>query len=154
MAFDRSIIQQPLQRVWSNPDIEWMRIPSLPQQIILTDRDDGTLWLLSHSFVDDPGDGFGRISINDEFSTGFGDYEVFGPYEGPVIPGPENDIVLLVRGGYLGYELRYSGRANAADRNLRVLTRRGTYHEANEINTPSTWKDTPDVLGWSPVEIP
>lgn len=155
MAFDRSIIQQPLQRVWSNPNIEWMRFPVLPQQLILTDRADGTLWLLSHNTTVQPQDtdGFGRISINSTFSIGYGDYEIFGPYDGPVIPGPSNDIVLLVRDGHLGYELRSSGFANAADRNLRVLTRKGTLDETREINVPSSWSDPPDMLGWSPVEI-
>lgn len=152
MAFDRSILRQPPWHVYQNPNIEWMRIPPLPQQIIMTDRADGTLWLLSHNLTDDPPtDGDGRISINSTFSTGFGDYEIFGPTEGPVLPSIYGDVVLLVRGGRLGYEVRDVG--HASDSNLRILTRKSTVRQSREINIPSGWNGPPDLLGWSPVEI-
>lgn len=154
MAFDRGIFLSPPSRLWSNPEIEWMRLPLLPQQIIMTDRGDGSLWLLSHNTTDSPpSDGFGRISINSTFSTGFGDYEIFGPYDGPLVAGPRDDFLLLIRDGRLGYEVRPDGFALAQDHNLRVLTRKGTVRESREINVPSTWTAETDVLGWSPVEI-
>lgn len=133
----------PFERRW-NPlgAHNRVRIPPLPQQIIMTDRDDGTLWLLTYS-----GD---HIAINSVFNAR-NDTTTYGPYDGPILSdGEHNDVRLLVRGGYLGYE------ADPAPPNrfqARVMARLGVSRTFFEIIVPSTWVGSPDVLGYEEVEI-
>lgn len=133
----------PFERRW-NPlgAHNRVRIPPLPQQIIMTDRADGTLWLLSYS-----GD---FVSINNVFSAR-NDTTIYGPYDGPILAdGDRVDCKLLIRGGYLGYEAELAppNRSQA-----RVMARMGVARIFQEIIVPSTWVGSPDVLGYEEVEI-
>lgn len=136
------------------------RIPSTPQFIVITDRDDGTLWTLSHDVTGD------YIAINDQGlniggslpSEEWTDVRFYGPYEGPylAIPtrlqaaNPRLKLRLLIRGGYLGYEL-IEDPTNTGHANHRVLTRRGLSRVYREIIVPQEWVNfygELDVAGW------
>ena len=133
----------------------------LPQFTVLTDRDDGTLWVLSH-------DATGvYVTINSlgllvnpavSATVKHSSYNVYG-VEGVVIPDePSNPIGqkaaqkrLFVRGGRLGYE-------NTSDEveQGRVMTRRGMSGILRRIIVPNTWRSfssgdpakNDDVLGY------
>lgn len=129
-----------------------IQIPPLPPQIIMTDRDTGTLWLLSHTTTPPAADGWGFISINDTYDTR-NDVVVYSAYEGPVVLAgdpPDTTIRLLIRGGLLGYEtepfIRGIGERNQAGH----YTRKGSASETRKITIPHSWAKTPDVLGWTP----
>lgn len=152
MAFDRSINRSAFYRLTDNPSVDWMRIPPLPQMIIMRDRADNTRWLLSHNTTESSPDGLGYISITNSFQDN-GDIVEFGPYEGPIVNSVVNDLKLLIRGGYLGYEYEPPPRYVGDRRQARVLTRRGVARVTREIIVPIGWNASPDVLGWSPVEV-
>ncbi len=122
------------------------RVPPLPPFIVLTDRDDGTLWVLSH---DSTGE---YVAINDEgllvnsavsLTKKFPDYVVYPPFDGPVIADPPTNPYaqanrqkrLLVRGGYLGYE-----DIEPEVEQGRVMTRRRMSRILRRIIVPDSWR--------------
>lgn len=122
------------------------RQPPLPVFIVLTDRADGTLWVLTH---DSTGE---YVAINDEGllinsavspTLEFSDFRVFPAFEGPVVPdNPSNPIGqkaaqkrLLVNGGYLGYE-----DIEPETEQGRVMTRRSVSRILRRIFVPDTWR--------------
>jgi len=83
-------------------DLGRLIIPVLPSPIILTDRDDGTLWVLSFDTSAPTVDGYGHISINSDIRY-FQRNEVAKVYpadDGPVL-GP---YVLFIRAGRIGLD--------------------------------------------------
>lgn len=130
-----------------------IRIPPLPAQMILTDRADGTLWLLSHNTIENSPDGLGHISINSVYNLR-NDIDTFLPFEGPVLLAgdpPDTTIRLLIRDGLLGYETTPYIQQRGDIRQARILTRKGVAAESREINVPNSWRIPGDVLGWTPV---
>lgn len=130
-------------------DIGRIRIPPLPQYIVMTDRADGTRWLLTYNLSEGP-DGDGRISITDMLPS-TPDVLLFGPYDGPYLDGTDQQgrpiIRLLIRSGRLGYEqVMIQGITSIA--NVRILTRLGLSHIFREIIIPSSWNVTHDIA-WS-----
>src|SRR5262245_52254782 len=86
-------------------DMGRIQIPPLPQNIILTDRADGTQWLLSHSDRTEPSsDGEGHIAIISNFHLTDSDYVIYGAYDEPVLK-EDPRVRLIVRGGRLGYDI-------------------------------------------------
>lgn len=138
-------------------DMGRIRIPPLPKWIGLTDRSTGVVWYLSHNIASPGLDGLGYISINDQQPRPDRDWVIFGPYDGPELAGDAThpNIRLLVRGGYLGYEIFDDGASR--DNGGQLLTRRGLFKETREINRPVNWVPThtvlitgnSDELGWT-----
>lgn len=80
------------------------RKPPLPNFIVLTDRDDGTEWVLCRIS--------GRITLDTgglikSPITNYTDFTKYGAFEGPAIQTVNfpYTINLLARGGRLGYEI-------------------------------------------------
>lgn len=93
-------VPRTIQGYW---DMGSIQIPPLPVNIILTDRADGTLWLIEHVTTTDPfppGDGFGRIGITTTLPTK-PDKITYAAYEEPYVA---DGIRLIVRGGRLGFD--------------------------------------------------
>lgn len=152
------------------PDPNRVRVPPLPEFMVLTDRDDGTLWVLSHDITGE------YIAINDEgllknpavsSTIRRTEFHVYGPFDGPIVPDrPTNPYGqaeaqkrLLVRGGYLGYEATEPECEQG-----RVMTRRLVSRILREIIVPTTWRtfadenghlpSDRDVLGWEKKDLP
>ncbi len=139
-----------------------IRIPPTPAFVVLTDRDDGTEWVLSH---DSTGE---YVAINDAGLVKGGDARfnwqdiiLYGPYDGPIVPSPSRNrhyelatkVRLLVRGGFLGYEEINPSQSYGEPTQARILTRRGLSRTIREIIVPEVWErfnsiiDT-DILAW------
>lgn len=124
-----------------------LRVPLIPRHTILTDRDDGSLWVLSHSE-----DGY-RVSLRsiDEalpVNREWWDAYVYPVNEGPAltkVPG----VFLIVRGGRLGYDAPGLSMGVVSKRKRRLLTRRGMSQRTYEIVKPTEtpWKLF-DALAW------
>jgi hypothetical protein len=121
--------------------------------VILTDRADETLWLLSFNTAEPSVDGLGYISIVAPVPErpDRGNFRVFGPYDGPLLvaePSPTRFRVLrlLVRSGYLGYE-----ETDLTTRQGRVMARRKMEALVREIVVPASWRAEPDMLAWRDV---
>lgn len=157
----RSIAEGVVQRT-----VDKAFIPPLSTRVVLTDRADGTLWLLSFSTTPAGPDGLGYISIltPPPDRPDQGNYTVYGPSSGPVVswvstpvahsqgvdPRPEVFARLLVRGGYLGFEAipdRIYGR--------RVVPRKRVERGVREIIRPSTYTPSGpfNVLAWRDMEF-
>lgn len=146
------------------------RSPPLPQFIVLTDRADGTLWVLSHDITGE------YIAINDlgllinpavSSTIRRTDFLVYGAFDGPIVPDrPTNPVGqnakqkrLLVRGGYLGYE-----DTEPKVEQGRVMTRRSVSRILREIIVPTTWRtfsdenaqhpSDGDILGYEVKDLP
>lgn len=97
--------------------------------LILTDRDDGTEWFLSHA-----ADGAHLAIVSGAAYPRYGRMVAFGPYDGPYLfKQPDTYLRLLVRGGYLGYE------ACGAYNSPPVNTRRGLSRDYHLLYIPTTW---------------
>ena len=128
-----------------------IQIPFLPQGIVLTDRDDGTLWLLTHNLTEASADDTGHIAITDTIPSNI-NYRTYSADSGPVF-GSNPTIRLILRGGNLGYETySLSGYTTDIDQPP-VQTRRGNQHWTNEIIIPTSWQRFPNMLGWTPMEL-
>lgn len=146
-------ILHPRQRRMVNGYLDMGRItiPPLPVHIILTDRDDGTLWHLSYTLTPPAVDGYGYITLNSDIPTD-PMRRIFDAYDGPVL-ADSPQVKLMVRGGNLGYdgsELpvwlhdRDQARIFARIQNLVAL---------REIVLGTTWRSVPDVIAWSPYTV-
>lgn len=80
-------------------------LPVLPLPVILTDRDDGTLYLVSWNDTSGP-DAVGRITLTTDLTAKQRDgYIIWPAFEGPVIQGTSNGRYhLMVRSGHLGID--------------------------------------------------
>lgn len=144
------------------PDSNRPRIPPLPQFIVMTDRADGTEWVLTHDVTGE------YIAINDHGLDIVGDklgqwtdVVRYGPYEGPYVKDPvaKPDVAiqpqfrLLIRGGYLGFEQVDEPPSKREIQNARILTRRGVSRTIREILVPQVFKHfgmtRNDILGWT-----
>jgi hypothetical protein len=138
--------------------VEWARIPPLPPRVLMTDRDDGTLWLLSFTITPPAADGFGYVTIRSDAdlpSTKEVSGKVYAAYEGPYLPGTPLTR-LLIRGGYLGYELVERPPWLRDQDNPPIYARdaRSIGRSSRLIVQPTGFPDNDDaVLGWSPETI-
>lgn len=128
-----------------------IRIPPLPQGIVLTDRDDGTLWLLSLNVVESSPDDNGHFSITDTIPSNM-DTRTFEANDEPYMA--ENSRVrILIRGGRIGYEID-EPPIGITDRDIgKLMARSGNSSHLAELILPSSWQHDPDVLGWDPVDL-
>lgn len=120
-------------------DLGRVRIPPLPQIVVLEDRADGTLWALTH-------DSTGTyVGLTDELPGTRKDFFLYGAWQGPLVPS-DHRLRLLVRDGHLGYEeVDHPVGVQDID-NARVLTRR-TGATKFEIVKPAAWA-TGDALAY------
>lgn len=130
-------------------DLGTNRVPALPQNIIMTDRDNGTLWFLTYSLTPETGDGLGRIMITDVLPSQ--DRTIYGPYDGPYVSLHSERIRpvirLFVRGGFLGYEVVDGQPEVTAQSNQRVVPRVGMDRSLREIVIPSDWETSSQTFG-------
>lgn len=100
-----------------------IRVPILPSGIILTDREDGTLWLLSHTLTSPGPDGNGYITIR----TPMANIPGAVVYEAGSEPYLDNNANyrIIVRGGYLGVEYIPLPSHIADQDNAPIYTRSG-----------------------------
>lgn len=139
------------RRVQGYTDLGRIRIPPLPQYTIMTDRADGTKWLLQWNTTHFSIDGNGYISITTVLPS-TPDKLIYGPYEGPFVQEQNaaqgNPVLrLLIRGGRLGYESLQDQGVQSID-NPRVLTRRVGSNTLREVVVPLVWKYARQPLGW------
>jgi len=141
------------------PNMKNIREPPLPANVVLTDRADGTLWHLSFTTTPPGPDGLGYITLNSALPVlPNKDIVVYGAWDGPVMSmrdprnGLEFQAQLLVRGGYLGFEVDtdlypITGRSQA-----RVMARRSLQKSGREIIFPGNWP-VYEALAWVEVDF-
>src|SRR3990167_3608969 len=110
------------RRVRGHTDMGMIRIPALPQFIVMTDRADGKLWVLTH------GSDGEHIAINDDLTVlDLGQRTwtstTYGPNDGPYLP-TNPGVRLIVRAGRLGYEFITQDQGVSDQDQARLLTRR------------------------------
>ena len=121
------------RRTWRGAiDMGRPRVPPLPQAIQMIDRDDGTVYLLSHTGE------VGSLEL-DLTATLYTkpDVVTYGPNDGPYLNG---NIRLYVASGSLAGELVDAEDTPAVDyRSPRVLTRSGFARTMLEITADDDW---------------
>lgn len=113
-------------------------VPPLPTPIILTDRDDGTLYLLSSNEVVSSSDDLGHISITTDVSiTQRERADVYDAFDtGPRI-GKNGEWLLFIRGGHIGIEEKYLG----PDKGVYTRERRSQVIRRLYMATDLVWTD-------------
>lgn len=116
---------------------------NLPSFIILTDRDDGTQWVLWHDQSEN------RIGISDNLPSDWnaGNTRLYPADQGPILLGRPR-VRLLVRGGRLGMEVTDPlPRQYAADIDQeRIMSRIGNVRYCLEVDG-KLWQSA-GILGW------
>ena len=140
-----------MRKVKGYADFGPIRIAPLPQGIVITDRDDGTLWLLSHTQDPVGPDGEGYVSINDYIHPAI-HYNVYEAYEEPIVDiiPIRQAIRLLVRGGYFGYEIVNFGHATSDINHGPIQTRKEVNRRTARIYIPLSFNTNENVLAWEP----
>lgn len=138
------------RRLQGYTDLGPVQVPPRPRYIIMTDRADGTKWLLTHNLVDGP-DADGRIALSNTLPT-TPDKVVYGAYEGPYVQESTHEqgspvLRLLVREGHLGYEEIGSVETRSID-NAPAITRQLTGSVLREVIVPTAWRRDVGALGW------
>lgn len=145
MRYPRSILGRP-------------QIPPLPGYVVLTDRADGTLWLLtwSNAQANITPDNEGHISISDVIpTTRRAATRVYTAGEEPFLA--EIPHRLIVRNGRLGFE--YSALpAPDTDRDQALITARkgDARNKVREFKIATGWRDGDaliDAVAWVPRNI-
>lgn len=147
-------------------DLQWMFNPPRTPRVILTDRGDGSLWLLTFNTTEASSDGLGYISIVQPVPErpDVGNLHVYGQYDGPHVrwvdtpvehsqgtdPQPTVVAKLFVRDGYLGFE---TVSVNVS--NTRVIARQRVQRINREIIRPTTYAvgGPFEVLAWRDLEF-
>lgn len=134
------------RRVQGFTDLGSVHVPPFPQHIVLTDRDDGTQWALSHQ--DDAGTP--RVILTDTIPSTPDKY-IYGANEGPIVATSAGRYRLLVRDGRLGYE-DLGASPHCADRDQhRILTRKDKERTIYEIIEPADFSALDPELGYEDV---
>ena len=125
-------------------DFGGMVLPVLQQYCIFTDRDDGTLWYLSHS-----SDGLTLLLNDGTISVPF--KRVFAAFDEPfAMDNPRMRI--FVRDGRLGYELRALPQSERDNDTMRLLSRRANENVQRELISPVDFSEAnvanKGVLAW------
>lgn len=154
MSFWRGQGQRP-RSLAGNREVDFSFVPPRSPRIIMTDRGDGTLWMLAFNLGSPSPDGLGYVSIISPppERPDRGNYRIVGPYDGPFLraepsPGQIKTLRLLVRDGYLGYE-----ETDLTTQQGRVTARKGLDAQAREIVVPASWRFEGDLLAWQDVEF-
>lgn len=92
------------KRIGGYTDLGSIQIPPTPQPLILTDRADGTQWLLSFNTSPETDDTYGYISVNSDTAiTRRESAKIFTIDEGPKF-GAEGEFTLFIRSGRIGID--------------------------------------------------
>lgn len=165
MAFHKGNV--PLSRA-ERGDMEFIAVPPRTPRVVLTDRGNGSLWLLTFSTAEASADGLGYISIMQPVPElpDKGNLHVYGPYDGPYIRWIDTPIAhsqgadprfgvppvgcIFVRDGYLGFET-----VTTTTRTGRTIARQRVQRINREIIRPLTYDDSGpfNVLGWRDMEF-
>lgn len=117
---------------FSGYDMGPIRIPPLPQYLVLTDRDDGTEWLVTYNTTEPSDDDLGYISITDEIPT-TPDKTIYAAYEEPFFRYDDGRLTrLIIRGGYLGAETLTEEDVSDHE-NARLMVRKGLNNSLREL---------------------
>ncbi len=131
-------------RVKGYTDFGGIALPVLPQNVIFTDRADGTLWLLSHNSAGT------RIAINDA-TISVPNKRVFAAFDEPYLKSNPR-MRVFVRSATLGYEMRDLPQSEQGNDTMRLVTRRANENVQRELITPATFVEAnvgfAGVLGW------
>lgn len=119
-------------------------IPVFTQFMVLTDREDGKLWLLSHTVTEENRDYF---TITDEWNPRKQPLVVYGPYEGPFLPGYPR-FRFFIRDGRIGYE-----ETETENQSQRILSRKLMQRHTLEVLVPSTFKRFGDELAFERIDF-
>jgi len=120
--------------------------PPRPPLIILTDRDDGTLWHLTQNNKDGLDDGY-YVAINTVQPTIQATKTITYPADAGPFVNARQGLRLLVRGGYLGYEQVAPEERTDIDTHL-VYTHTGLAVARCQL-LPLGWASRPDTIGYS-----
>lgn len=118
------------------------RLPLLPSFCRIVDRQDGTVWHLTHDQSE------GRVGIDDTPLTGrdLQDSHLYGPLDGPyTIARGYDGLRWFIRGGRLGYEV-VPGIADA--QSAPPLSREGLSGYFTQLVVPTSWGKEGDELGY------
>jgi hypothetical protein len=126
-------------------------IPALPQPIILTDRGDGTLWLLSWTTTPSAVDGNGYIMINSDYGTisRRDGVTTYAAYEEPVF-GQNGEYRLLIRDGYLGFEIDDFPVGQIDQENMPIFARRQASRDLRQLYLSTTTYKHIRTPAWTP----
>lgn len=127
------------------------QIPPFPMYFVLTDRADGTKWVLrwSTNGANPPADGLGWVSISNQLPTDFeGGFVVYGPRDGPRLAN-KPEMQLLVRGGYLGYEMATLPNPTTDMDQPRILARNGLIFSFRKIILGTAWAKDGDTIAFT-----
>ncbi len=132
------------KRVKGFTDFGSIQLPVLPQFVIFTDREDGTLWYLSHS-----SDGL-NIALNDgTINVPF--KRVFAANDEPFIRNNPR-MRIFVRGGRIGYEIIELEQGVTDKDTMRIISRRGNENVQREMIAPASFSEanvgSTGVLAW------
>jgi len=140
---------------WS--DLGPIQIPVLPPYIVLTDRADGTLWLLTWNATNQPPvDGLGYVSIrNDGLPTG-PRVQTYGPFDGPTVGSVKGNVAvrLFVRGGFLGYDYQTGNEVDVGEAAGQIMAQKVNNHlEYRQVIVHKTFTSPTDttpgsLLAW------
>jgi hypothetical protein len=127
-----------------------MGLPQIPPRqsfYQLVDREDGTVWTLSHDEEDE------RIGINDASvgrrQTGY--IQRFDAFSGPIIEMNGLRCRLLIRDGRLGYEVLTD--AEFGDVSPPPTSRVGQSRFTCIVYIPSDFDEPGEVFGWRSLEF-
>lgn len=123
-------------------------IPPVANNLILTDRDDGTLWHVSYTLTPPHADGYGFITINSTIPDGF-DKRVYAVNEEPWVA--RNPMArLIVRGGRLGVEV-FDDISPVTDQDqARLIARRGLQRAVRDIISSTVFLGE---YAWVPITV-
>ncbi len=130
-------------------DMGRIRIPPLPYGTVLTDRADGTLWLLTHTQSLPGPDGEGYFSITDVIPRSV-NTRVYAAYDEPPVESQPN-MRVIIRNGSLGVEVPVDRGQGVTDMDVAPLqTRKGYERRTAYLYAPEDWNLLGYVLAWSP----
>lgn len=165
MAFSKANVQRSRTE---RSDLEFIAVPPRSPRVVLTDRGNASLWLLTFSTVEASDDGLGYISILQPVPElpDKGNLHVYGPFDGPYIRWVDTPTVhsqgtdprfgappaarLFIRDGYLGFET-----VDLTTRSGRTIARQRVQRINREIIRPSIYADSGplNVLAWRDMEF-
>lgn len=165
MAFIKGNVQRSRA---DKGDFEFIAVPPKTGRVVLTDRGNASLWLLTWSTAEASPDGLGYISILQPVPDlpDKGNLHVYGPFDGPYISWVDTPLKhtqgadprfgrpvntrLFVRDGYLGFET-----VDLTTRSGRTIARKGVQKINREIIRPSIYDDSgqSNVLAWRDMEF-
>lgn len=157
MAFERGLSRRGSRDFRSEPpnQVEWMRLPPAPARVVMTDRANGTRWLLSYSTAFNTSDGFGHFSITDDLTETVNRGElprIYGAYDGPYLASTPI-VRLLIRNGYLGYDIVEQTGVASMD-SPPVYGRKPAFNRSvRRLIVPVGFRYSPDLLGWTPEDL-